>query len=120
VTLVFWIVLKDVIQITDKNWEKEINHIMDHSFPLAALLIDYSMNCIPIVKRHFSIVIVTAAGYVVVLMWYSINGYSPFSSIDWSSFEGTLYPILVLALSIVIWFLLEFLNRKKLSWIGDE
>lgn len=93
---------------------------MDHFVPLLALLIDYTMNCQPIIRRHFLIVIIIAFIYILVLMGYSISGFPPYPNMNWDSWRGTLIPILILALTIVLFFLLEVITKKKLKWVGGE
>jgi len=45
VTIVFWSLLTNSLKLADLGWKRKTSLIMDHFFPLLALLIDYSMNC---------------------------------------------------------------------------
>jgi hypothetical protein len=47
-------------------------------------------------------------------MVYSVSGYPPYPSMDWKSFEGIILPVGISFTTIIVFFLLEFINYKKL------
>ena len=120
VTILFWtVIIKSNPFELNLNWRRRVNLVMDHIVPLIALGGEYWMNCQPFIKRHFLILVLLTSVYTTVLMAYSINGYSPYPNMAMdSSLTHTFIPILIMALSLVGFYLLEFLTRKKLLYIG--
>lgn len=94
--------------------------ILDHTLPLLALLVDYGMNCQPFIRRHFLVCLFMAFCYNIVLLAYSLANDSPYPWIDWSSFRGTLEPILSVILTIVLFWLTEYITKRKLDYIGGH
>ena len=120
VTIVFWTSIHTSTLQLQLTWQRKLNLIIDHFVPLLALLTDYCMNCQPIIRRHFLVVIIIAFIYILVLMGFSISGYPPYPNMNWDSWRGTLIPILILFLTIVLFFLLEVITKRKLKWIGGD
>ena len=47
-------------------------------------------------------------------MLYSVSGHPPYPEMDWKSIDGIIYPVVISLVTILIFYVLEFVNYKKL------
>lgn len=91
---------------------------LDHTLPLIALLMETSMVCTPIIRRHFFVVIGGALFYIMILLGYSINNAAPYPWLRFDSFTDAIIPVVVTLSGLAIYFILEFLLKFKMRVIG--
>ena len=120
ITVVYWGMIHQTINMQHLNWKRKLSLYMDHSVPPCALLSDYLLGCSPFVRRHFLIILLFCTFYISVLMAASINGYPPYTNIDWNTLSGTFMPILIMFLALILFYILEYLTRKKLKFHGGD
>lgn len=88
---------------------------MDHSLPLVVLLIDFSINCVPIIWRHFFISFAVGLVYMLMNMIYSVDVKPVYPVLTWQGPLGVILPILIMAVTFGIHLLTQKCNKFKLK-----
>jgi hypothetical protein len=71
--------------------------------------------------RHWLVVGVIQIFYILVVICYTISGYPPYAkAAKWSTLAITGFYILLCFITLVVFFALEFLTRKKLEGTGGN
>jgi len=89
---------------------------LNHTLPLAVLFVDFWVNCVPFVPRHYFVFT------MVLLIWAILVSLSkldhPFENLwAWSEEEvGLLVPVLMIPCGWVLHLMLIYCNKKKMEF----
>ena len=116
VTLVFWILLSPLINFEKIGTALYYQVIIDHSLPLACLLIDYSINAVPIIRRHLIGILIYGVIYLLInFSIVKITGYAVYPFLKWNDWSSILISAFLIVFSGITFLLLYLLNTKKLK-----
>ena len=122
ITLVFWTILypgETDCNANNPNGIHElhcVNLLGDHCVPLFCLLVDYTFNVQPIVKRHIWVITVTVIAYLIVNIFATFyRGEPVYPPMDWQTPEGIIMPLSCILATFVGFYTVVFLNNKKLK-----
>jgi hypothetical protein len=87
----------------------------DHSLPLFCLLVEYSYNAQPFMKRHIILVLIIIIAYMIVNCSATfIRGEPIYPPMDWVSVSGIVTPLAASVGTILLFYLVIYLNNLKL------
>ena len=89
--------------------------VLDHSLPMVVLAVEFAINCMPIIWRHFIISISIGIIYMTMNMIYSLEVAEVYPVIDWKSVLGISVPISMLFFTVFIKYVLVKCHKKKLK-----
>lgn len=104
----------------DRNFTERFSLVADHSLPLLCLIIEYCMTQMVFMKRHVMILAFIATFYLIINLSYSLAYRAPYSWTDWHSVGGVFLHLGLFLIFILEFYLIEWLNRKKLLAHGDN
>ena len=124
ITAVFWSILypDPSVDICKKSAPlgfhdlRCVNLLGDHSLPLLYLLIDYTYNTQPFLLRHLIPIFKLSVIYLIVNLAYTKTHDNPvYAPMDWDSVSGIVMPLGTLVVSIALFFLIYWINNRKLK-----
>ena len=91
---------------------------LNHTVPIAVLFVDFWVNCVPFVPRHYLMFSLGCTAWVVWTTLTKTNLDHPFEHLfSWNESEvGLLVPIMVIPIGWIIHLLLTWCNRKKMQY----
>jgi len=120
----YWFVLHDdnwhASKFSDNPFYERFALVTDHSLPLICLLGEYFMTQPVFVKRHVLILVFVITFYMIVNLSYSLSYRAPYSWTDWHSVGGVFIHIGLWLVVVLMFYMIEWCNRKKLLSHGDN
>mmetsp|Transcript_22433 Transcript_22433/g.34705 ORF Transcript_22433/g.34705 Transcript_22433/m.34705 type:complete len:199 (+) Transcript_22433:325-921(+) len=94
--------------------------IMDHTLPLSFMLIADLVLLVPaFVRRHVVFVVIISIAYLITnFVSTEIEGYPVYLPINWHTTTGIIAPFVIVIIGIVLFLILEQLNKIKLKFRG--
>lgn len=93
--------------------------VCDHSMPMLSIIIDFFVNGVPFVPRHFSIMAVFASIYMAINYTFTVtNGRPVYDIMNWKWPTGVLVPIATVVVAVCLFFLMTAVVRHKLKLFG--
>jgi hypothetical protein len=107
--LTFLLYLAFIVPKGDVKMIVHLNHIV----PLAVLVVDFYINCVPFVLRHYFVFALSTLGWLIYkVLTKDTDANSYFS---WSEDEvGLLIPVIVLPLGWILHIILIWVNKQKM------
>jgi len=93
---------------------------MDHIIPQLALLIEFTLNMQPIIRRHFIIMCLIIFAWIMVTIYACVMDSPPYPWLEFNSIGDSTIPIMVLASAIILFYLTELVSKQKLKYYGGE
>ena len=93
---------------------------MDHSFPMVFTAIDFSMNAVPVKTSHWTMTAGFCLFYLIFnLVVTKIRGKPVYPNLaNWHSATDVIFPLFLALIVMVLFFLLNFCQRKKMIASG--
>ena len=115
ITPFFWLFLWPGIKSTQLEGWHFPNIVCPHFVPLFFLLIDYSYNQIPFIKRHLFIMLFVTVSYLIVnLVCTKVSGIPVYPIMTWDSFGTCMIPVGTAIVSLIIFMLFTKCNQYKI------
>ena len=103
----------------DVYWKIEM--ILDHSTPLFCLLLDYSVNAIPMARRHVVPILATSTVYLLVnLIYVKASGRWVYKFLSWESFLTVLIALAIGLVMGLMHYCLFRINIYKLTKFAEK
>jgi hypothetical protein len=125
ITGMFWSMLYADMPECNSTAPKGIHNIRcvtllgDHCLPLFCLLVEYSYNAQPFMKRHIIPVLIISITYMIVNCSATfIRGEPIYPPIDWVTPSGIITPCAALVGTVLLFYLVIYLNNLKLKSSG--
>lgn len=95
---------------------RQLSLVLDHSLPLFCLVVDYSINSMPFIKRHLWGIIFTVTFYILIdFAFVKLTGKIIYKILNWNDFFSFVLSLIALIICIVIFNLVYWINNKKLK-----
>ena len=89
---------------------------LDHSVSLICLIVDFSVNAVPFVKRHLVLIVLNAFIYVIINMIATFaTGRPVYPPMPWTDVASYIMALVIFLFAIGFFFLIRCINHKKLS-----
>ena len=94
---------------------------MNHTFPLFALLIDYSMNAVPVIRRHVVMVYVTGLIYTMInYLGTKVFGKVIYKLITWNDTKTYVIVVGLHVLLVLLFYAFFWINILKLKYLAKR
>ena len=116
----FWGFQGDFTQQNFLSTDRKVILYMDHIIPQLALLIEFTLNMQPIIRRHFIIMCLIIFAWIMVTIYACVMDSPPYPWLEFNSIGDSTIPIMVLASAIILFYLTELVSKQKLKYYGGE
>ena len=94
---------------------RQLSLILDHSLPLFCLLLDYSVNSMPFIKRHLWGILTLVFLYILIdLAFVKYTGRIVYKILNWKDYISFILAMVALILCIICFNIVYWINQKKL------
>ena len=120
ITPFFWTLLYS--KIPRKSWFLgNFGEAIDHCLPLICLIIEgVFCNRLVFLRRQFPLIFFVATIYSCLNFWYTKNYRPVYPVLTWEGWSGFFVPVATLAVSLLIFFTLEYLTIRRLKNTKNE
>ena len=124
ITPYFWTSLWPAIQSKPETRAHPLRYVggqFNHSVPICLLFFDWLFfSSKPFVRRHFYISFFIAIMYLLLnFLSTKITGIPVYPAMKWSGLLGYLIPLAFIPFGTLIFFILYFITKMKLYYMGD-
>ena len=114
ITCVFWLLLYSSMKKKPLYANSEIQMlglVLHHSLPLILLVIDYTINAMPIVGRHIYMICFMCAAYLMLNYYVTIKRGTPvYGIMSWDSPKALMIPVGTVLAGLIIFSILTIIN----------
>ena len=121
----FWTTLWPMIPSEEEGREllrtprRKLSLIMDHTVPLALLMLEFSVNTIPLCSRHIGALLGVYLCYIITNFCFAVFGPKPiYPTIPWNNFESIVIAAAIGLVVVSIFKFLIWINYYKLKHLS--
>ena len=100
---------------------RQLSLVLDHLLPLFCLILDYSVNSMPFIKRHLWPIIFTVTVYICVdFAFVKLTGKIIYKILNWNDIFSFVLSIIAIIFLVIVFNVVYWINNKKLKLYANR